>query len=219
LEKFSKEGFEIVKEQQREKNFQVFLAQLTERGICDFYLIAAQTLQDALEEEPDLQPAVWENEGWMATEEKVLKAQKWITIAGYNLFQHAKARKRLPDFVKGGALWKERNGSQCFSLERWNFWADRFEAIGKMEPLPGQLPGYTRSLLTQAAKRMRQIEDAASVNDSKKRKRAHDDGAKKKGKKNRNRAKARRTVQRTFSPKTDQRGDKGDHEKKKRLLL
>ena len=95
--------------------------------------------------------ADWHQEGWGATDAKLLNAQQWITLAGAPLCKHLRSGKKLYGPSTRGTLWREKNGSEGFSMERWNFWADRFEAIGELK----ELSERTRQFSTQAAWNMR----------------------------------------------------------------
>ena len=84
-------------------------------------------LIDALEWEHDaaaLDDLVPAAAVWVVFAGKVLK----FNSVGYTQYRHDGGTGRLPWSV--GALWKGQKG---FSIERWKFWRERFEAVRAVE--------------------------------------------------------------------------------------
>ncbi|KAF9218234.1 hypothetical protein BS17DRAFT_638966, partial [Gyrodon lividus] len=115
-------------ERERWQSFTAFIARLTRDKIQPEPLFAIWTLRDALEQEPDPRARAYHTQG-PALDAQIPAAAEWIIVAGPVLYQFCQsedeAERAASDATKGGRNFK----GQGLSLERWNFWKQRFAQV------------------------------------------------------------------------------------------
>ncbi|KAI5810444.1 hypothetical protein BZA77DRAFT_287883 [Pyronema omphalodes] len=116
-------------EPEKWKNFNAFCARLTRDGLCDMSLMGTHTLSSALEEEPDSRSRAYKAYGETFARQ-IPVAELWFSIAGKAMFERCRGDVDTEDLKDGcaGHLWE--NKPLGLSIERWDFWKDRFRTIG-----------------------------------------------------------------------------------------
>jgi hypothetical protein len=133
-------------------NLNFFLALLVGKQLADNSLFAIWALRQALEtphEDDNESTAVQKYETYVPA------AAVWIFGAFRVLYQKEEdltpKDKKHGNPARSGELWK---GKAEFSHARWNFWADRFAEIGKME----ELSADTRDVAKDAVESMQRAQ-------------------------------------------------------------
>jgi hypothetical protein len=133
-------------------NLNFFLALLVGKELADNSLFAIWALRQALETphtDDEESTAVEKYETYMPA------AAAWVFGAHRALYEKEEdltpKDKKHGNPARGGELWK---GKAEFSHARWNFWAERFAEIGRME----ELSASTRNVAKDAVESMERAE-------------------------------------------------------------
>lgn len=123
---------DISQDQEPEKwrNFNAFCARLTRGDVCDMSLIGTHTLSKTLEDEPDPRARAY-HAYREVFKKQVPVAALWIEISGEAMWKRCKGDISTEGLEDGcrGRLWKGK--PLGLSMERWEFWKDRWAVIGE----------------------------------------------------------------------------------------
>jgi hypothetical protein len=121
-------------------------------------LMGTHTLSSALEEEPDSRSREYQTYGETFARH-IPVAELWISIAGKAMFERCRGDVDTEDLKDGcaGHLWK--NKPLGLSIERWDFWKERFRAIGA-HPVADE---PTKEVANKAHDAMNTIQSQAAV--------------------------------------------------------
>ncbi|KAL4066181.1 hypothetical protein J3A83DRAFT_4098949 [Scleroderma citrinum] len=141
---------------QRWQNYNSFVARLVRDGVYvglhSAALCCISVLCSALEDEPDPRSKAYKAYG-PELDVFLPIAAEWILLAGKKVYSLSKANYSAGFYGNRGKNFK---GPVGFSVERWNFWKGRFEAVSNHHKVKDE----TRLLATQALEAMHTAEES-----------------------------------------------------------